>query len=549
MTAKTSRLTIMLLIGAFIAGVYQNCSPGFAPTQDMQFMKASSLGPTPTPAPSSTPAPGATPTATPANGVPAKIVDLNPFKASGNPNLPFNTDFTPYLTSTYLQNLQMSAGYLTNGRVAMDVDEAYPTGIAKPTENLALAATNPKFQQVNAYYHIDRFLVGLKNDQAGPASAPLVHVDAHCKGKASNNAFFDPTEMKICLGSAVVGGTTVWGSNDADASVHEFGHSINHAVSSTDILATTADLGALDEGFADVWAYLNNDNPWIAAWYGKAIFLATKLDTTNFKGLRDLTSVPSYPDFLLGERHDDSVALSSIFYELRQKGIPVSKLRRLVSRVLSDLQAGDDFGAAARYMLQESAGVGIDATLVHSALSARGLYRKDDVSALSLASAGDVLIIDNHFLDTATFRTKTNCNRQLDRGETALVLVNISNSSATALGSVAAKLSLAAATNGVEIPAGGELGSFLRLNASSKYLASLIPLSQNSGIHQINTLFASFVIYAKTAGTYSFNVNLTGFDSQDTTPSTKTINFNLTVGTAANLDSPCPGGGEDAVWP
>jgi hypothetical protein len=511
-----------------VFATYQNCSSGFS----AQVPGTSSLG-------------------GPTLSGDGHFVDLNPFKASGDPSLSFGSDFTAYLSKAKITNLQASAKWLSNGRIAIDRDGAFASSIAKPTEELLFSATDPKFQQVNTYYHIDNFLSDLSTDGSGPATAPLVHIDTHCKGTdAANNAYFEPSTMNICLGSATVNGTVAWGANDADVSVHEFGHSINHALSSTDILDSSLSLSTLDEGISDVWAFLKNFNPHIAAWYGQAMLQAMGKPPTDFRGLRDLTLTPSFPDYLYGMWHEDSIGISTVFFDLHKNhGIPASNLRRLASRVLSDLQAGNTFAEVVRYMIQESTAVSIDPNVVQTAFSARGLYRKDGLTTLTVPAANGVFIIDNHYFDPQTFSQKGNCNGALDVGETALVVVNLANSATTSIGTVRAQLSEAPLSPGVTILPGSDEATYLRFNASRRFVESLVPAAVDTTTHRLNTYLAGFFITGNSAGTYTFNLRLTAFNSIDTSPVTKTVPVTITVGSVAPLTALCPGNGEEGVWP
>jgi len=522
-------LTGGLLSALIIISVYQNCSSGFS-TQVVPG-NSSLVGPTVS-----------------GNG---HFIELNPYKASGNPSLPFSTDFTPYLTKAKINNLLATASGLSNGRLVIDRDGAFPGSIAKSSEDLVFSANDPKFQQVNTYYHIDKFLSELAQQGTGPTTAPLVRIDTHCKGAdANNNAYFEPSTMTICLGSATVNGTVVWASNDADVSVHEFGHTINHSLSSTDILDSSLSLSTLDEGLSDVWAYLSNLNPHIASWYGQAMMQAMGKPTTEFRGLRDLTTIPSFPDYLYGLWHDDSIGISTVFFELHKNhNAPASNLRKLASRVLSDLQAGDTFAEVVRYMIQESTAAGIDSNLVQAAFTARGLYRKDSLTTLTVPATNGVIIIDNHYFDPGTFSQQGNCNGKLDVGETALVVINLANSATTSIGTVRAQLSEAPLSPGVSIQPGSDEATYLRFNASRRFVESLVPASVDTTTHRLNTYLAGFFVSATTAGTYTFNLRLTAFNSMDTTPVTKTVPVSITVGSVAPLKALCPGNGEESVWP
>jgi hypothetical protein len=534
------RLGAVLASLVFVAFVYQNCSPGFTSVPVMS-NNSSSVAPIPTPTP---PSPQPSPTA---DNTPfaANVLGVNPFIAANNPNLALDADLNSFLTSTHLQNLLTNVNYLSNGRVALDIDDAFPQQIASPSGSLVFNATDPRMPQVSSYYHVDNFVQALKTEGVGPTTAPLVHLNAHCQNGASstNNAYFDPQTMQVCLGSATIpGGFVAWGSYDSDVAVHEFGHSVNHATSTTDILSSSADLGALDEGLADTWAYLHNGNSSIADWYGLAIYKALGISTTNFKGLRDLTLVPSYPNYLDGERHDDSIAYSTVIYELNKKGASIPNLHKLSIRVLSDLQSGDDFDNIASYMIKESSASGVDTTALTTALQARGLYRKDDVSQVTLA-ASDVAIIDNHAFSSA--QVGGNCNKQLDVGETAIVVLNL-GSPAASLGAVKVRLS-SAAGSGITVSSGANTANYFRINSGSKFFNGL---PTNTQLRHLDTIYAAFLVRGDTAGSHALNVSLTGFDSMDTTPSTKQITVNITVGTAATMTTACSSASlEASVWP
>jgi hypothetical protein len=475
-------------------------------------------------------------------GPPGAIIPLSPYASVNNTNIPFNYNLSAFLINKPIQHLK-PGDKLTNGIAIIEASDAFPDQLANPNDSLMFDGGDPRLQQVNAYYHIDELVSALSVGGVLPTNYPAVHVNSHCNLGASsrNNAFFDTQEKKLCMGySPQSDGFNVWSANDADVLVHEFGHSVNHTASTDDILGSNSDMGALDEGFADVWAFLANSNPYIANWYGKAIYTSLGASVANFKGLRNLTTVPSYPSYLVGEIHDDSTGLSTVFYALVQAGVPRAKLRQLAIRVLSDLQSMDSFGSAAKYMIQESAALGISTDVVRSALNLRGLFRKDDLAGLNVTGTG-VNVIDNH---AYSVMKNGNCNRAMDVGETNLVVVDLQNTG-LALGTVVGRLSTLADPAAIKIEAGGDLGSYLRVNAASSFINSVKGKSQ----YRTQLLYSGFLITANAAGTYQFTLAVKGFDSIDEQPSTKTLSFSITVGTGANIVGTCGTAAEEAVWP
>jgi len=387
-----------------------------------------------------------------------------------------------------------------------------------------------------------------------PSTYPLTHVNAHCTDSdAENNSYFDPSINSLCLGYSTINTFTGWAAFDADVIVHEFGHSINYAVvSDGDLLSSTQDLWALDEGVADLWAYLQNGNPYIAQYFGYVLTKAITPNSpslTNYKGLRDLSVVPSYPDSIEGEAHSDGVMISTVLYDLHQAGIPIDMLKKLTIRVLSDLQTGDTFADVMSYILEESANLQIDITTVQAALTARNLLRKDSVSGLSLLPA-KIFVIDNH---ASSIQAKGNCNGKLDAGETAILYLDVQNDNST-LGTVATRLTTNAPANEVSVLSGADYGWYIRFNPNSTYLQSLPSSAQTVGSSAYfeHLFYSSFAIKATAAAagkTYQFTLQTLGFNSVDASPVLGAINFSIPVGSVANIAVKCPGAGENSVWP
>lgn len=569
----------IFLAGLFVATGFQNCGSGFeAAKMDGELSSSSFTGPlpsprpapAPTPAPAPAPNPAPAPTPLPAPGpqpapsptpapMPspspgqvgsASILTQSPIADSHNPNLPWNADFTPYLHTVQLQHLKSGVNYLANDQIKIDKDDAYPTQIARPDQNLVLSGTDPRMAQANVYYHIDETVSLLKTQQSFPSTFPQIQTFAHCmKGTNSqNNAYYDFTQKMMCFGYAVLNGYKVWGSLDSDVIVHEFSHALNYTISTDNILLSSSDLFALDEGAADFSAYLKNGDPFIGSYYGRAIMeshYGTPLP--NFRGLRDLTSVPKYPDNVVGEPHTDSVMISSLLYELAQNGASNVNMRKLLTRLLSDVQSADTFANMVRYLMSEGPALGISSNSVVTAADRRGLYRKDDISQITVSNSA-IHVVDNHQLLDAE---NGNCNGVLDQNEIVFIMVNLSNLSSRIMGTITGTLTTSEPSNVMYIPPGGDKSTFVKIGAASDFFATIFPTGVNDS-NKAAAIFSGFVLQAgpQSAGPRSFNLRLSGYNSIDNSPVTKNLSFQLTVGrTAVENGTNCLNGKDADVWP
>lgn len=483
---------------------------------------------------------------------PGSILPLNLFAATNSISTPVDTDLSPYVQSVTVENLRPGS-FLGNGRIVVDTDDEFASQLPSPS-NLIFKPSEPQFAAVNAYYHTDRLVSSLSQLGVFPSSYPKTHVNVHCSdSSAENNSYFDPSTDILCLGFSKSGSFTAWAALDADVIVHEFGHSINAAVATDkDTLTSSQDLWALDEGIADVWAYLQNGSPYIGRWFGYILTKAVSPNSpllANFKGLRDLTTAPNYPAALQGESHDDSVFVSTIFSDMKQAGVPAADLKKLAIRVLSDLQYGDTFADVVSYIKEEAASLKIDSAKVNNALTARNLLRKDSLAGLSL-SAANIFVVDNHYFNV---QKGGNCNAKLDAGETAILFLNLANSGSN-LGTMVTRLTTTAPATEVSFVTGGDISWYSRINQASTFLQSFPARAQviGSSSYLDNVSFAGYAVKTTAAAagkTYPFNLQILGFNSVDSSPVLGSINFSLQVGSVANITGNCPGAGENNVWP
>jgi hypothetical protein len=471
----------------------------------------------------------------------------DPSSASGNDRLPLSGDVSPYVAQTTIKHLDPTKSFLSDPYMHVDDDDFY-TAFADPNASLIFPPSDQRFQQVNAFFHADRLIGQLSGLSLFPGgSYTAIKIKAHCN--KSNNAYFDIDARQLCLGYSTVSGKKVWAADDADVVTHEFGHSLNHLYAPDPILFSSSDLGALDEAFADLWAYRNSGDPRVSLWFGRAILSPS--GTGSFSGLRNLNTVLTYPSALVYEVHDDSLFLSSVIKAVETQGqLNSTQAATLEKHLLESLQAGHGFSDVISVLQTEATNYGVTLAQVNSLLSARGLYRKDPASDISLDSTKPVYIVDNH---ANTNLTTGNCNGTLDSGERAILFPNLKNSGAL---KGAISMTLVSNTAGVTVPSGGQYAFMYRIpSASSFYTGEMSRYSatdkaDSTSDYRSTLSEASF--YVQASGTFtgvaSLTLNVKTMNTIDGSVQTVSLPISITVGSTATATS-CSTSAEAAVYP
>jgi subtilisin-like proprotein convertase family protein len=144
----------------------------------------------------------------------------------------------------------------------VDTDSPF-TPHADPTQSLLFDRSQPQFQEVNVYFHIDRsqrYLQSLGYTGARRIDGYVLPVDPHALSGADNS---------IYVGSAIPGqGTLYFGdggvddAEDSDIVLHEFFHSVQDWIAPGAFFGTSGSQSrAMAEGFSDYWAYSSNYEP------------------------------------------------------------------------------------------------------------------------------------------------------------------------------------------------------------------------------------------------------------------------------------------------
>src|SRR5262249_29845093 len=157
--------------------------------------------------------------------------------------------------------------------------------------------SNDHFEEVMAYYHLDRAqnriqtVLGFNdvNNRVQVAVADAINAD---------NSFYSPNTLEINYGKGGVDD-----AEDADVILHEYGHSIqDNQVPGFG----GGDEGAMGEGFGDYLAASFNSvlSHKITDAFCLADWDSTAYSSDTPKCLRRLDGTKHYPEFLRGEVHD-----------------------------------------------------------------------------------------------------------------------------------------------------------------------------------------------------------------------------------------------------
>jgi hypothetical protein len=449
-------------------------------------------------------------------------------KAS-NPALTFSQ--APSETDVLQTNLANLVGncILESDRYILNSDTLFPSYITRPSNPVqTYAPTSPEFQQLNSFYHANSLRNLMNSLGANFSSAAKVKLDAHCD--VESNAYFSPSTNQICLGYVDLGASKkVWAADDGDVVIHEVGHSVNHHLSSTDIMNSTQEAGAIDESIADYWALTIMNDGQLSEWFLGAIGNAY---------VRDATQNISYPLGLVNGIHDDSRILTQVLWDLRSaSNLGKNTTDALVKRAVQLLPATSRYGDFYEAFYDASGPAFLNLSnaqrsLIVSKFTNKGLHRADSAAGIRLSTVGSnkpIYIIDDH---TYSFQKNGNCNGVLDVNETAMILVNLENTNNVPMG--VGQATITSTPNGITVPSGGGFGDFFRLRASSDFVNSLPANSSNS---DDAVLWASFIVKATSSGAKNFTLSFRPMYSDPTETLAKSanvnVNFSVTVGSAA----------------
>src|SRR5262249_31240665 len=177
-------------------------------------------------------------------------------------------------------------------------DVANPTG--RVTDgNFDYTRSQPGFEEVNAYFHVNRVQGALQGMGYTGAKAILdrpqqVIVNAF----AADNSFFNPSDKVIRYGAGGVDD-----AEDGDVVAHEYGHALMDFIVPNYHAVDDGDPGVLAEGFCDAQALLlptgstvRYDRHCLAAWDARGLGLDCLRRTDTGKHNPEQRTPSRYPD-------------------------------------------------------------------------------------------------------------------------------------------------------------------------------------------------------------------------------------------------------------
>ena len=181
------------------------------------------------------------------------------------------------------------------GEHVVVINEDFPAARSEDG-SFIYAPANTHFDEVMAYYHVDR--AGASFKKLDPALDKVMAAKGFIRafvhaGDAMDNAYYDPSTHAIYLGDG--GGAERLNDLAKEAAVvyHEYTHAVLDYVN-PHLKGTEAD--ALHEGYADYYGCSLTDDPQIGEWV---------IAPLGKPYLRDLINKKRYPDDLQGEAHAD----------------------------------------------------------------------------------------------------------------------------------------------------------------------------------------------------------------------------------------------------
>jgi hypothetical protein len=193
-----------------------------------------------------------------ANG---RVFDPNPVAKLNAPNLQDQNDAVSAVSEAAYSSVDLPdlppSGPLAGPNVQIvDTDAPHPAR-ADASQSLRFDRQQTQFEEVNAYYHIDRSQRYLQSlGYTGPRRlvAYSIPVDAHA-ASGTDNSFF-VSGATTGLGALFFGDGGTDDAEDSDIMLHEFGHAIQEwIVPGVFGGPASGQARALGEGFGDYWAF------------------------------------------------------------------------------------------------------------------------------------------------------------------------------------------------------------------------------------------------------------------------------------------------------
>jgi len=194
----------------------------------------------------------------------ARVFDPNPVAKLNDPSLRDANDSAaavPDAAYSLVDLLELNAAGILAGPNVQIVDSDSPTTAhADASLPLLFDRSQPQFEEVNVYFHIDRsqrYMQSLGYTGARRIDGYAIPVDPHALSGADNSLYVGsttPGQGKLYFGD---GGTD--DAEDSDIVLHEFFHSVQDWIAPSAFFGLSSSQSrAMGEGFSDYWAYSSN---------------------------------------------------------------------------------------------------------------------------------------------------------------------------------------------------------------------------------------------------------------------------------------------------
>jgi hypothetical protein len=222
------------------------------------------------------------------------VFDPNPIVASGREELRDGDAVDAWQVPVDLPGL--GGERLWGERVR--VDSGKSPKAAEPSLTFQYPSNDPRFEEVMAYYHIDRARAWLDSLGYGGYFPEAQRVTVHAA--PIDNSWYSPITKRVEFGDGGVDD-----AEDADILVHEFGHAVHDAFVPG---FGDGDTRAISEGFADYLAATRSGDPCIAEW-----------DATSYSPpcLRRIDVNLHEPEDRIGSAHADGRIWSGALWAIR----------------------------------------------------------------------------------------------------------------------------------------------------------------------------------------------------------------------------------------
>ena len=206
------------------------------------------------------------------------------------------------VTNEPMLNLNSGARGMV-GKWANITNEDSEPAAADASGNYIYAADNTHFDEVNAYYHVNKMHDFFKDNYGFSGLDRSMPVTVHY-GDAYDNAFFSPMSGSIAFGD---------GSKLNDLAKEEsiIYHEYTHAVTGSMVqMPYKAESGAMNEAFSDYFSCTITCDPDVGEW---------ALAKMNRPYLRTMVNKAHYPEDIHNEVHYDSIIYAGALWDLRNE--------------------------------------------------------------------------------------------------------------------------------------------------------------------------------------------------------------------------------------